>query len=68
MRILHPLNQDWWFAPVALPLDASDDDFTPVTLPHSDKLFTRLSVDNTDYQFVSTYRRCFMLPEATAGQ
>ena len=68
MRILHPLNQDWWFAPVALPLDASDDDFTPVTLPHSNKLFTRLSVDNADYQFVSTYRRCFMLPEATAGQ
>ncbi len=68
MRILRPLNQDWWFAPVALPLDALDDQFTPVTLPHSNKLFTRLSVDNADYQFVSTYRRRFMLLEGRAGQ
>ena len=63
MHILRNFNQDWLFAPAALPLDTPDEQFAVVTLPHTNKLFTRLSVDNADYQFVSTYRRRFTLPD-----
>ena len=68
MRILRSFNQDWLFAPAALPLDAPDEQFAAVTLPHTNKLFPRLSVDNADYQFVSTYRKRFTLPNDLEDQ
>lgn len=68
MRIIRAFNQDWLFAPAQLPLDAPNDQFALVTLPHTNKLFTRLSVDNAEYQFISTYRKRFALPEGAAGK
>ncbi|MBE2269263.1 MAG: glycoside hydrolase family 2 protein [Anaerolinea sp.] len=64
MRLICPFNHDWQFAPA----DACDEQFSIVTLPHTNKLFTRLSVDNADYQFVSTYRKRFTLPESATGK
>jgi beta-galactosidase len=56
-RIL--FNDDWLFAPERLPLDAPDDLFEAVTLPHTNKVFPHHNFDNRDYQFISTYRRRF---------
>ncbi|MCA9956967.1 MAG: glycoside hydrolase family 2 protein, partial [Anaerolineales bacterium] len=47
------------FAAQKLSLDAPDDCFVPVTLPHSNKLFDHHNVDNAAYQFISTYRKKF---------
>lgn len=63
MRIVKNFNQDWYFAPEKLDLNAADDRFESITLPHTNKLFSRLSVDNTEYQFISTYRKSFTLSE-----
>jgi len=68
MRLVQNFNQHWLFR--AEPVDdaTADDQFEPVTLPHSNRLFTRRFVDNRDYQFVSTYRKRFTLPPPAAGK
>lgn len=59
MRITNNFNQDWLFATRRIEPDTSDEAFTAVTLPHTNKLFTHSNVDNRDYQFISTYRKHF---------
>lgn len=68
MRTVTLLNQDWLFAPEQLTLDAPDSDFTSVTLPHTNKILPYHNFDNADYQFISTYRKHFTLPEAPNGR
>jgi beta-galactosidase len=68
MRLIHNFNQDWCFAPKQLALNAPDDEFEAVTLPHSNKTFSRLFVDNAEYQFISTYRKRFTLPTDGDGK
>ncbi len=67
MRIVQTLTQNWLFAPFFATLDAEDDQFQRITIPHTNKTFDHLSVDNADYQFVSTYRRRFNLPDDVRG-
>ena len=55
-------NEGWLFAPQHLSLDAPDDQFAAVTLPHTNKVFPHHNFDNLDYQFVSTYRKRFDFP------
>ena len=62
MRKRSLFNNDWLFAPDRLDLDAPDEHFEPVTLPHTNKTFPHHNFDNQDYQFVSTYRKRFHLP------
>lgn len=64
MRTNYLFNTGWLFAPQKLDLDTPDDQFDPVILPHTNRLFLHRTVDAADYQFVSTYRKYFRLPEA----
>ena len=68
MRSIFPFNQDWLF--IAREADASlpDSAFERVTLPHSNIILPHHNFDSLDYQFISTYRKRFKLPEARAGR
>ncbi|MEP7291022.1 MAG: glycoside hydrolase family 2 TIM barrel-domain containing protein [Chloroflexota bacterium] len=66
--IIEEFCRDWLFIPEAVAPTLSDECFEGVTLPHTNRLFTRLSVDNADYQFASTYRKHFSLPGDIEGQ
>ncbi|MCA9881603.1 MAG: glycoside hydrolase family 2 protein [Anaerolineae bacterium] len=68
MRKLHNFNQGWLFAPEEIDITAPDEAFQPITLPHSNKTFSQRYVINTDYQFVSTYRKHFTLSEDLNGK
>ncbi len=68
MRPVNNFNQGWLFAPKQVELDVPDVHFEPITLPHTNKLFEQRFVDNTAYQFVSTYRKRFSLPEPFDGK
>lgn len=68
MRTIIPLNDGWLFAPADLGNDAPDDAFARVTLPHTNIVLPHHNFDNAEYQFVSTYRKRFTLPEPLAGR
>jgi beta-galactosidase len=68
MRSIIPFNHDWLFAPHDVAYSAPDDGFTPVVLPHTNITLPMRNFDNQEYQFISTYRRRFTLPEPHAGR
>lgn len=68
MKTVSTFNHNWLFAPVQVEHDASDDRFEAICLPHTNKLFSRPFVDNAEYQFISTYRKHFALPDALDSQ
>ena len=61
-----PMNRGWLFHPATVPGDTetSFDDrvFISVVLPHTNKVLPWHSFDDTEYEFISTYRRHFRLP------
>ena len=65
MRVIQPLNHNWLFCPDEVAHNTPDTGFEQVTLPHTNKLFPTRFVNNADYQFVSTYRQLFTLPDVT---
>jgi beta-galactosidase len=67
MRSLHPFNQNWLFTPHDMPT-APDSAFETVHLPHSNILLPHHNFDNQAYQFISTYRKRFTLPEPLNGR
>ncbi len=66
MRKISLFNDNWQFAAQKLNLDAPDDLFEPVTLPHSNKIFPHNNVDNQEYQFISTYRKKFFFDDKSS--
>ena len=68
MRTIQLFNNDWLFAADEVSLKAPNDVFEPVTLPHTNQLFPHHNFDNQDYQFVSTYRKQFSLPQQRNGR
>jgi beta-galactosidase len=68
LRSVVPFNDHWLFCPKDVPATTSDDDFVAITLPHTNKIFPHNFVDNLDYQFISTYRKRFKLPEPLNGR
>lgn len=68
MRTRLLFNDDWLFLPAEVSADRPDADFTPVTLPHSNIILPHHNFDNQDYQFTSTYRKRFRLPQPRAGR
>ncbi|MBK8024309.1 MAG: glycoside hydrolase family 2 protein [Chloroflexi bacterium] len=68
MRSIFSFNADWLYAPRELPYSASDDAFEPVTLPHANITLPLRNFDNQEYQFISTYRKRFTLPEPRQGR
>ena len=68
MRSILNFNQGWLFAAEDVDVTAADTAFTPVTLPHTNKIFPYHNFDNLEYQFISTYRKRFKLPESLNGR
>ncbi len=59
MRKQSFFNHNWRYAAQKAALDAPDDLFEAVTLPHANKIFPHSNFDNQEYQFISTYRKTF---------
>lgn len=68
MRTTLPFNDGWHYAPTQLPETANDGQFETVTLPHTNMILPHHNFDDAEYQFTSTYRKRFMLPEAREGR
>lgn len=68
MRSIFPFNDGWLFASADLATNAPDSQFEPVTLPHTNKILPYHNFDNAAYQFISTYRKRFTLPEPRNGR
>jgi len=68
VRSILNFNQGWLFAAEDVDVTAADTAFTPVTLPHTNKIFPYHNFDNLEYQFISTYRKRFRLPESLNGR
>jgi beta-galactosidase len=68
LRSVHPFNQDWLYLPEDAAANRPDHDFERVTLPHTNIILPYHNFDNTDYQFISTYRKRFRLPEPRQGR
>jgi beta-galactosidase len=68
LRTITPFNDDWLFLPEKVGGDVSDSAFEQVTLPHTNKIFPHHNFDNLEYQFISTYRKRFALPEPLNGR
>ena len=70
MRKIIPFNHDWLFYPADMPSEQSisDDKFTKITLPHTNKILPHHNFDVSEYAFVSTYRKNFKIPEELNGR
>jgi beta-galactosidase len=68
LRTIVPFNDDWLFLPEQVDDSVPDSRFERVTLPHANKIFPHHNFDNMEYQFISTYRKRFRLPEARDGR
>ncbi|MFN8447109.1 MAG: hypothetical protein U0521_00550 [Anaerolineae bacterium] len=68
MRSVLPFNDDWLYAPQELSQTAPDSQFERVTLPHANVVLPYHNFDNLEYQFISTYRKRFTLPEPLNGR
>ena len=70
-RIL-PLNHNWLYSEKNLPGGTAtrfnDAGFTRVTIPHTNKMLPWHGFDDKDYQFVSLYRRHFVMPPGVRGR
>lgn len=68
MRSTYPFNQGWLYCAQNVAHGLSDDGFVAVTLPHSNTILPYHNFDDTEYQFISTYRNHFTLPEPLHGR
>ncbi len=68
MRAIYPFNDGWLFLPQQVTDSAPDSAFEAVTLPHSNALLPVNHFHDAEYQFISTYRKRFHLPEALDGR
>jgi beta-galactosidase len=68
LRSIIPFNDNWLFIAADVQSSVPDSQFEFVTLPHTNKILPYHNFDNMDYQFISTYRKRFKLPEARNGR
>ena len=71
-RVILPMNRNWLFHPAkfegAHASDFDDSQFERVVIPHTNVKLPWHNFDDREYEFISTYRRHFKLPEATRGK
>ena len=71
-RSVLPMNRGWRYHPAkvegAEAVSFDDSAFERVVIPHSNIKMPWHSFDDKDYEFISTYRRKFKLPESAAGK
>ncbi len=63
MRIKRLFNDHWLYAPEEIDPSADEKHFQHVALPHTNILLPLNHIDDRDYQFISTYRKHFKLPQ-----
>ncbi|HEX2907618.1 MAG TPA: glycoside hydrolase family 2 TIM barrel-domain containing protein [Phototrophicaceae bacterium] len=68
LRSVIAFNDDWLYYAGDVGADVPDSQFQPVTLPHTNVVLPHHNFDNAEYQFISTYRKHFRLPEARNGR
>jgi beta-galactosidase len=68
LRTVRPFNDGWLFLADDASPEQPDSDFERVTLPHANIILPHHNFDNLEYQFISTYRKRFRLPEARDGR
>lgn len=68
MRFQKLFNQNWLYLPSQVDDSVPDAEFEAITLPHTNKLLPRHYFDSSEYEFISTYRKHFTLPEAPNGR
>lgn len=68
MRSVYGFNDNWFYVPQETEVNSDLSTFTEVTLPHTNRLFPYHNFDDAEYQFISTYRKTFRLPEARQGR
>ena len=71
-RRIYPLNHKWLFSD-KVPANGhsatfNDRSFTPVTIPHTNKMLPWHGFDDKEYEFVSLYRRHFTMPPGLTGR
>jgi beta-galactosidase len=71
-RLILPMNRDWRYHPSkvdgAEEIEFDDSKFEHVVMPHTNIELPWHNFDDKDYEFISTYRRRFKLPEETNGK
>lgn len=68
MRKCYAFNHGWLYLPERAGGDVPNSAFEAVTVPHSNKILPYHNFDDAEYQFVSTYRKVFRLPEDRRGR
>lgn len=68
MRSTLLFNHDWLFIPQKVTGNIPDSTFERVTLPHTNQILPHRNFDDKEYQFISTYRKRFTLPESLNGR
>jgi beta-galactosidase len=61
-------NKHWLYYPAKVDADVPNSEFASVTLPHTNKVLPYHNFDDQEYQFISTYRNVFTLPEPLQGR
>jgi beta-galactosidase len=71
-RMILPINRNWRYSPAkvagAEAIGFDDSQFARVVIPHANVELPWHSFDDKDYEFISTYRRRFKLPEGASGK
>ena len=71
-RMILPMNRNWRYSPSkvagAEAVAFDDSKFERVVIPHTNIEMPWHNFDDKDYEFVSTYRRRFKLPQAARGK
>ncbi len=71
-RTVLPINRNWRYHPAkvdgAQAPDFDDSAFESVVVPHTNVRLPWHNFDDKEYEFISTYRRRFKLPQDTAGK
>ena len=71
-RRIFPLNHKWLYSDKVLPNGTSprfdDSRFVQVTIPHTNKMLPWHGFDDKEYEFVSLYRRHFIMPAGLTGR
>lgn len=68
MRTIVSFNHEWLYLAEQVGDAVPDNRFTPVTLPHTNVVLPYHNFDDQEYQFISTYRKRFTLPEPRNGR
>jgi beta-galactosidase len=71
-RSILPMNRNWRYYPAKLDgshsPDFDDSKFERIVIPHTNISLPWHGFDDKEYEFVSTYRRRFKLPQGAAGK